>query len=111
MLTYLLYTCFFILGYACFLKMLHFSIQPGQWIDKVWNWQDKLRVWDENGSPWAKWLGGCEMCFSAFFSLLAMPVYLAFLHPWGLFGWWSLLVIWLAWGIQTIVAIRLILWK
>lgn len=111
MITFLLYTVFFIIGYACIIKMLHFSIQPGQWIDKYFDWQKRLRVWDEQGKETlSKWLGGCEMCTCAFTSFLILPVYVWFLKPMDFFGWWCILIIWLVWGIQTMVSLRMINW-
>lgn len=110
--TYLLYTVFFIISYAGIIKMLHFSMQEGQWLDKLFDWQMMLLRLDEKGyTALSKWLGGCDMCFCAFTSLFIIPLHVFFLHPFDLFGWWSIAIIWLVWGLQVITSLRLINWK
>ena len=43
MLTFLLYTIVALLANACLAKIIFISIQPGQWLDKLLNWQQRLQ--------------------------------------------------------------------
>lgn len=53
MITFLLYTLVAWLANACLIKILYISIQPGQWLDKLLHWQDRLHKWDLEGKePW-----------------------------------------------------------
>lgn len=86
---FFIYTLVFLLGTACFAKLLNFSIQKGQWLGK---WTDILVRMDENGhSALAKPLGLCAMCFSHLLAFLSFGAYVLFIinychWPYGLFG-------------------------
>ena len=53
-----------LLANASLVKVLHISIQPGQWIDTVFKYQKRLHEWDVNGNVFLSKVGGnCEeMC-------------------------------------------------
>lgn len=96
MITFLLYTLLAIIANACLAKLLFFSIQDGQWLDNLLNWQYRLRKWAEKGRWFVKPLGYCEMCFAHFISLLGFVVYCVFMsvaHLWTL-PHWSLDITW-----------------
>ncbi|WP_312208275.1 hypothetical protein [Empedobacter sp.] len=66
---------FYLLGVASFSFILFMSIQKGQWLDLLFNWQDKLRKWDVSGTKkglfLSKIFGFCELCFSHLVSFVA----------------------------------------
>jgi len=105
MMTFLLYTLVAILANACIVKILHVSIQPGQWLDTLLNWQEKLQRWDMEGKVFRSKAGGyCELCFSHLLSLAGYWVYVAFMntvlnmwvtaHIYGVFGWILINLVW-----------------
>jgi hypothetical protein len=76
MLTFLLYTILALLANACLAKILYISIQPGQWLDKLLNWQQRLQRWDLQGKTFLVKAGGyCELCFSHFITFISFWCY------------------------------------
>lgn len=73
-------TFFFMLGTASLSLILYISIQHDQWLDMIFNWQDRLREWDLSGTKrgqfLAKIFGYCELCFSHFISFISFWVFL-----------------------------------
>ncbi len=96
MILFLAYTIVAWIATASVVKVLHISIQPGQWLDKLLNWQQRLQAWDMHGNEFAAKVGGyCEACFSHLLSFAAFWVYLFFMNAvlgvWitdGVDGWW-----------------------
>lgn len=84
MIIFLLYTIVAVLANACMAKILHFSIQDGQWIDTLFKWQYRLRKWAEKGKWWVKPLGLCEMCFSHFIAVMGFIIYCLFVNISGI---------------------------
>src|SRR5688572_27309541 len=77
MLTFLLYTIVALLANACLAKIIYISIQPGQWLDKLLNWQQRLQRWDMQGRTFLVKAGGyCELCFSHLISFISFWCYL-----------------------------------
>jgi|GEM_PF-1694841 hypothetical protein len=65
MITFLLYTILALLANACLARILFISIQQGQWLDTLLNWQTRLQQWDRQGKDFLVKAGGyCELCFS-----------------------------------------------
>lgn len=65
MITFLLYTTLALLANACLARIIFISIQPGQWLDTILNWQTRLQRWDRQGKIFLVKAGGyCELCFS-----------------------------------------------
>ncbi len=66
---------FYLLGVASFSFIFYMSIQEGQWLDLLFDWQKTLRKWDISGTKkglfLSKILGYCELCFSHFVSFVA----------------------------------------
>lgn len=76
MLTFLLYTIFALIANACLAKIIYISIQPGQWLDKLLNWQQRLKRWDLQGKTFLVKAGGyCELCFSHFITFISFWCY------------------------------------
>lgn len=87
MITFLLYTLVAWMANACIAKILFISIQPGQWLDKLLNWQDRLHKWDLQGKEFLVKNGGlCEMCFSHFLTFVSFWCYLLFMN--AAVGYW-----------------------
>lgn len=87
MITFLLYTLVAWLANACLIKILYISIQPGQWLDKLLHWQDRLHKWDLEGKEFLVKAGGlCELCFSHFITFGGYWLYLLFMHH--AIGYW-----------------------
>lgn len=87
MLSFLLYTVVALLSNAGIAKILHISIQPGQWLDTILDWQKRLQRWDMQGKQFLAKSGGyCEICFSHWVSFAGFWVYSFFmnmvLHTW-----------------------------
>lgn len=81
MLQFLLYTIIAWLATACLTKILFISIQPGQWLDKLLNWQQRLREWDMQGKEFLVKAGGlCEVCFSHMITFLSFWAYVFFMN-------------------------------
>lgn len=81
MLIFLLYTLLAWLANASLAKILHISIQPGQWIDTLFNWQKRLQQWDMEGRVLLVKIGGyCEVCFSHFITFLCFWGYALFMN-------------------------------
>lgn len=92
MITFLLYTIVAWLANACLIKILYISIQPGQWLDKLLHWQDRLHKWDLEGKEFLVKAGGlCELCFSHFVTFVSYWFYLLFMH-WAIGYWITALV-------------------
>lgn len=65
MITFLLYTALALVANACLASILFISIQQGQWLDTLLNWQNRLQQWDRQGKEFLVKAGGyCELCFS-----------------------------------------------
>lgn len=84
---FLVFTTIAWLATACMAMLLYVSIQPGQWLDKLLNWQALLHKWDLQGKELLVKAGGmCELCFSHFISSLSYWLYLFFtshtIHYW-----------------------------
>lgn len=87
MITFLLYTIVAWVATACLAKILYISIQPGQWLDKLLNWQERLHNWDLQGKELLVKAGGlCELCFSHFIAFVSFWVYLFFMQ--AVVGYW-----------------------
>jgi len=81
MLTFILYTVVALVANASFVKILHISIQPGQWIDSLFNYQKRLQKWDLTGNIFLSKVGGnCEVCFSHAFTFVGYWMYLLFMN-------------------------------
>lgn len=85
---FLAYTTIALLANACIVKILHISIQYGQWLGI---WQKYLARWDEMGNVFMAKAGGlCEACFSHALTFIFFWVYLiAMLHVFD--------IVWYAW--------------
>lgn len=87
MTTFLLYTVIAWLANACMAKIIFISIQPGQWLDKLLNWQNRLYQWDMAGQEFLAKAGGmCELCFSHLVTFVSFWAYLFFMHH--AIGYW-----------------------
>lgn len=66
--SFIILTLFAWAANACFVYLVFMSIQQGQWLDKLLNWQNKLTAWDMQGgkSFLVKAGGACELCFCHF---------------------------------------------
>lgn len=80
---FLLYTLVFWFGSICFTKVMRYSIQDGQILDKIFNWQNNLNKLSQSPKGWKKGLakigGDCHMCFGhamAFLSFIAYAVFM-----------------------------------
>lgn len=105
MITFLLYTLLAWLANACIIKILHTSIQPGQWLDTLLHWQQRLQQWDMEGKAFFVKAGGyCELCFSHLLTAAGFWIYLLFMN--GVAG------IWISDGLQYLLPAVLvnILW-
>ena len=101
MITFIVYTIIAWIANASFVKVLHVSIQPGQWLDLLFDYQKRLLHWDMKGKLFLSKAGGnCEICFSHFVAFCCYWVYVlcmnAVLHVWitdTLDSWfWAVLV-------------------
>ncbi len=101
MLTFLLFTVIFWAGSAAIARVLYFSIQQGQWLDRLFGWQAMLAKLYEGPQRWkadaGKVLGDCRMCFGHFIVFLSYWAYYIFckisLGLWvtdGMEGWVSI---------------------
>lgn len=87
MTTFLAYTIVAWLANASLVKILHISIQPGQWIDTLFDYQKKLLNWDLQGKLFLSKAGGnCEMCFSHLLTFFGFWIYALFMN--GVVGVW-----------------------
>lgn len=90
---FLLYILFFWIGTAGVAKVLYFSIQPDQWLDRLVKWQDRLNRVGTKGGVWNeikyKALGGCEFCFAHFIALISFILFVIIIYfgigMWGCF--------------------------
>ncbi len=81
MITFLLYTMVAWFANASFVKILHISIQPGQWLDSLLNYQKHLQQWDLKGKLFLSKAGGyCETCFSHLITFFCFWVYVVFMN-------------------------------
>lgn len=81
MLIFLLYTIIAWLANASLAKIIHISIQPGQWIDTLFNYQKRLQQWDMSGNLFFSKAGGyCEVCFSHLLSFIGYWIYILFMN-------------------------------
>lgn len=101
MITFLLYTIIAWIANASLIKILHISIQPGQWIDILLDYQKRLLDWDLKGKLFLSKVGGnCDVCFSHILTFFGFWLYVLFmnkvLNVWitdGLDSWiWMLFV-------------------
>lgn len=87
MITFLLYTVLAWIANASLVKILHISIQPGQWLDTSLNWQDRLYNWDVKGKQFLAKAGGlCELCFAHAITFISFWLYLLFMDQ--VVGYW-----------------------
>jgi hypothetical protein len=78
---FFLYTLLALVANAATAKILYISIQPGQWLDKLLNWQYKLQQWDLEGKEFLVKAGGyCELCFSHAVTFVGFWFYLFFMN-------------------------------
>lgn len=78
---FLLYTIIALLANASLVKVLHISIQPGEWIDSIFQYQQRLQKWDMNGNVFLSKVGGnCEVCFSHALTFIGYWLYLLFMN-------------------------------
>lgn len=87
MLLFLLYSVLALVANAALAKILYISIQPGQWLDTLLNWQARLQQWDMQGKSFLVKAGGyCELCFSHLITFVCYWCYVLFsvqvLHMW-----------------------------
>lgn len=81
MITFLLFTSIAWLATASLAKILFISIQHGQWLDRLLNWQERLHKWDLQGRELLVKTGGmCELCFSHAVSFFSFWVYVFFMN-------------------------------
>lgn len=89
-LTFFFVTVLFWLANSAFVKLMYLSIQPGQWLDMLFNWQDHLNKWYQSNSRFynglAKAAGDCQQCFSVWLTFISWWCYVLFmnvvLHSW-----------------------------
>lgn len=80
MLEFLLYTVFFLIFNAAFAKVAYISIQPDQWFDRLFKWQNKIALWGARSNGfwdeyrYKSW-GGCEVCFSREMAFIGFAIY------------------------------------
>lgn len=87
MITFLLYTIVAWIATASLAKILYISIQSGQWLDKLLNWQERLHNWDLQGNEFLVKAGGlCELCFSHLIAFVSFWAYLFFMQT--VVGYW-----------------------
>lgn len=102
MLELIIITIGFLIGVASFSMIFFASIQKGQWLDMMFDWQNQLREWDMSGTKkgliLSKILGYCELCFSHFTAFIWFWIYIAvilyfidFNPPIAIFPIWYLL--------------------
>lgn len=79
MMIFFLLTLFALVGTACFVKVVFFSIQPDQWIDQLFDYQNKLEKMGQKTGAWNTILykagGACAFCFAHALSLLCFVVF------------------------------------
>jgi hypothetical protein len=81
MIIFILYTVIALLANASLAKILFISIQPGQWLDKLLDWQDRLQQWDMEGKQFLAKAGGyCELCFSHLITFICFWGYALFMN-------------------------------
>lgn len=99
---FVLLSVFFLLATAAVAKVLYISIQPEQWLDKLFNWQTKLARWGSGSGWWDEYRykawGGCATCFSRVVSFWAFVVYVFVAHvgfdAWFHFDkWWVAIIV------------------
>ncbi|RYD50658.1 MAG: hypothetical protein EOP52_13430 [Sphingobacteriales bacterium] len=98
MLIFLLYTLFFWIGTAGLVKVLHQSIQKGEWLDKLLGWQAMLdRLYGLGGwrKDLTKPLGECAFCFSHLVTFLCFWFYVLFAH--------TVLRFWISWPAEHLI--------
>lgn len=97
---FIIFSIIGLLGTAAFSFQLYVSIQHGQWLDKLLNWQKRLIDWDMKGKTLlTKIGGGCEVCFCNFIAELAFWPYFIFMQ---VNGWWFDVNGWKWWLISFI---------
>ncbi len=78
---FILYTIIAWLANASLIKIVHVSIQPGQWLDSLLHWQQRLQKWDMEGKTFLAKAGGyCELCFSHLLTFAGYWIYAAFMY-------------------------------
>lgn len=87
MITFLLYSIVALIANASLAKIIHVSIQQGQWLDKLLNWQERLHRWDLTDRQFLAKAGGlCELCFSHLFTFIGFWFYALFMSQ--VVGFW-----------------------
>lgn len=75
----ILITIAFLIGTATFAKIFHFSIQQDQWLDQLFNWQNRLEAVGHKqgfGNEFLyKALGACSYCFSHLIAFLSFWIF------------------------------------
>lgn len=78
---FLVYTLIAWVANAGLAKILYISIQPGQWLDSLLDWQNKLQQWDLQGKQFLAKAGGlCELCFSHAITFICFWMYVFFIN-------------------------------
>jgi hypothetical protein len=100
MLIFLLYTILFFCGTAALVKVLHQSIQEGEWLDTLFGWQRMLSRLFQSPKRWkrdlAKPLGDCAFCFSHAVTFICFWFYVLFAH--------TVLHFWISWPVHYLFA-------
>jgi hypothetical protein len=100
MMIFFLLTVFALIGIACLTKVIFFSIQPDQWMDQLFGWQNTLDKFGNKSGVWNaivyKILGGCSFCFAHLMSFIGFIVYVLIIYSNGfwpnfetVFGQWA----------------------
>lgn len=78
-LLFLLTTLFFLIGTAFFAKVIFFSIQQDQWLDMLFDWQNRLERLGNKSGAWNAILykagGACQFCFGHAIALISFTFY------------------------------------
>lgn len=96
MITFLIFTLAFVLANAAFATLIWVSIQPEQWIDRLFGWQkmlNKIGMKPGFGNEFLyKALGGCEFCFCHFITVICFVFYCLFMS--NVIGWFDVKSTW-----------------
>ena len=99
LLTFLVFTLFFLAGSAGVTKVLHQSIQQGEWLDELLGWQAMLdRLYARGGwrKKLVKPLGGCAFCFAHLVTFFVFWFFVLFCH--------QVLHFWVSWPAHSLLA-------
>jgi hypothetical protein len=98
MMAFFLYSVVALAANTAMLFLLHFSIQSGQWLDSLLDWQKKVFEWDKQGKAFlVKAIGGeCDVCYSHVYSqLFFIPYMVIAVYVVGVdLAWWVWLIVW-----------------